>query len=220
MTSRVVSRAPVRARLILRSCCPLGHTAVEQVELFRQNDPGLHHVEIVHLAKVDGKELGAEQIRLLLVVAFDADAIAGPRHGLQQPGRVTRIDDLALRQFHAGCDAGVMRFSAVRLSLHNLCSCVTCCRAVILEGSFLTSELLCQFGGLLFAGIDHIDRTAIPRVFERKRHDFPDTDESQPEFDIPAQLDFGSSRRRMRGRFAYDARYAAEFRYGLGAAAT
>ena len=51
-----------------------------------------------------------------------------------------------------------------------------------------TSELLCQFGGLLFAGIDHIDRTAIPRMFERKRHDFPDTDESQPEFDIPAQI--------------------------------
>src|ERR1700676_3736451 len=50
------------------------------------------------------------------------------------------------------------------------------------------SELLCQFGGLLFAGIDHVDRTAIPRMFERKRHDFPDTDESQPEFDIPAQI--------------------------------
>jgi len=51
-----------------------------------------------------------------------------------------------------------------------------------------TSELLCQFGSLLFAGIDHVDRTAIPRMFERKRHDFPDTDESQPEFDIPAQI--------------------------------
>jgi hypothetical protein len=51
-----------------------------------------------------------------------------------------------------------------------------------------TSESLCQFGCLLFAGIDHIDRTAIPRMFERKRHDFPDTDESQPEFDIPAQI--------------------------------
>jgi hypothetical protein len=48
--------------------------------------------------------------------------------------------------------------------------------------------LLCQFGGLLFADIDHIDRTAIPRMFERKRHDFPDTDESQPEFDISAQI--------------------------------
>jgi hypothetical protein len=47
--------------------------------------------------------------------------------------------------------------------------------------------LLCQFGGLLLAGFD-IDRTAIPRMFERKRHDFPDTDESQPEFDIPAQI--------------------------------
>jgi Fusaric acid resistance protein family len=51
-----------------------------------------------------------------------------------------------------------------------------------------TSELLCQFGGLLFSDIDHVDRAAIPRMFERKRHDFPDTDESQPEFDIPAQI--------------------------------
>ena len=37
-------------------------------------------------------------------------------------------------------------------------------------------------------GIDHIDRAAIPGMFERKRHDFPDTDESQPEFHIPAQI--------------------------------
>src|SRR5258708_35431371 len=51
-----------------------------------------------------------------------------------------------------------------------------------------TSELLCQFGSLLFAGIDHVDRAAIPRMFERKCHDFPDTDESQPEFDIPTQM--------------------------------
>ena len=44
--------------------------------------------------------------------------------------------------------------------------------------SFFLSELLCQFGGLLFAGVDHIDSTTIPRVFELKRHYFPDTDES------------------------------------------
>jgi hypothetical protein len=28
------------------------------------------------------------------------------------------------------------------------------------------------------ADIDHVDRAAIPRTFERKRHDFPDTDKS------------------------------------------
>src|ERR1700730_2077817 len=60
--------------------------------------------------------------------------------------------------------------------------------SVIIEGTFIRSELLCHFGALLFAGIDHIDRTAIPRMFERKRHDFPDADESQPEFDISAQV--------------------------------
>jgi hypothetical protein len=54
-------------------------------------------------------------------------------------------------------------------------------------GPFL-SELLCQFGGLLFAGINHVDRAAIPRMFERKCHDLPDTDEPQPEFDISAQM--------------------------------
>jgi hypothetical protein len=40
------------------------------------------------------------------------------------------------------------------------------------------SELPCQFGGLLFAGVDHIDSAVIPRMFERKHHDFPDADES------------------------------------------
>jgi hypothetical protein len=40
------------------------------------------------------------------------------------------------------------------------------------------SELPCQFGGLLFAGFNHIDSAAIPRMFERKRHNFPDADES------------------------------------------
>ena len=49
-------------------------------------------------------------------------------------------------------------------------------------------ELHGQFGGPLFAGIDHIDRTAIPRMFERKRDDFPDADEPQPEFDVPAEI--------------------------------
>ena len=39
------------------------------------------------------------------------------------------------------------------------------------------SELHREFGGLLFAGIDHLDRAAIPRMFERKRDDFPNTDE-------------------------------------------
>jgi hypothetical protein len=47
-------------------------------------------------------------------------------------------------------------------------------------------ELLCKFSGLLLGGIDHIDCTPIPRMFEPKCHDFPDTDESQPEFDISA----------------------------------
>src|SRR6266403_3115726 len=62
-------------------------------------------------------------------------------------------------------------------------------RAAICSANLLmTSELLCQFCGLLFAGFDHIDRTAIPRMFERKRHDFPNADESQPEFDISAQI--------------------------------
>src|SRR5215467_6046402 len=34
----------------------------------------------------------------------------------------------------------------------------------------------------------HIYRTAIPCMFERKRHDFLDTDESQPEFNISTQI--------------------------------
>jgi hypothetical protein len=30
-----------------------------------------------------------------------------------------------------------------------------------------TQELLCKFGGRLFAGIDRLDRAAVPRMFKR-----------------------------------------------------
>src|SRR5580693_10470074 len=60
--------------------------------------------------------------------------------------------------------------------------------AALHRGIGQQSKLPRQLYRLSLSGVDQIDRTAIPRMFERKRHDFPDTDESQPEFDIPAQI--------------------------------
>ena len=79
--------------------------------MFRQHDTGLHHVQVVHLGEIDREQRAAEQIRLLLVVAFQANPVARPNDGFQQPRRVARLDDLAVRQPGAGLDAGIARFA-------------------------------------------------------------------------------------------------------------
>ena len=89
----------------------LRDAAVEQVEMLRQHDAGLHHVQIVHLGEIDRKQRAAEQIRLLLVVALQANPVARPDDGFQQPRGVARLDDLAARQLRAGFDAGIARFA-------------------------------------------------------------------------------------------------------------
>ncbi len=91
----------------------LGDARVEQVEMFGQDDAGLHHVQVVHLGAVDGDQRGAERVRLLLVVAFQADPVARPQDGLQQARGVARRDDLALREFRAGLEAGLARVTAL-----------------------------------------------------------------------------------------------------------
>ncbi len=89
----------------------LGDAAVEQVEVFREHDAGLHHVQIVHLRQIDRKQCAAEQIRLLLVVAFQAHPVAGPNNGLHQTRGIARLNDLAARQPGTGLDASIARFA-------------------------------------------------------------------------------------------------------------
>jgi hypothetical protein len=66
----------------------------------------LHHVQIVDLSDVDRRESGRQQVRLLLVVALETDAIARPDHGLQKRGGVARLDDLSLREYCPGAPSG------------------------------------------------------------------------------------------------------------------
>ena len=96
----------------------LRDAALEQVEMLRQHHPGLHHVQIVDLGRIDREQGRAEQVRLLLVVALQADPVARSDDRFQQAGRVTRLDDLALRQMRAGFDAGVARLPTVLPSRH------------------------------------------------------------------------------------------------------
>jgi hypothetical protein len=58
------------------------------------------------------EQCAAEQVGLLLVVAFEANPIAGLNDGFHQARRVTSLDDLSFRQPRAGLDAGVARCAA------------------------------------------------------------------------------------------------------------
>ena len=73
----------------------------------------------LHLGKIDREQRAAEQIRLLLVVAFEANPVARPNDGLQQPRDVARLDDLAARQPGSRPRGGrrVLRADAARSSL-------------------------------------------------------------------------------------------------------
>src|SRR5581483_10228262 len=71
-------------------------TALEDIEMFRQREHGLHHVQIVHDGGIERRERLGEKIGLFLIVAFEADAVAGFNHGREQPA------DCFRRRFLAG----------------------------------------------------------------------------------------------------------------------
>jgi len=71
-----------------------------------QDDPRLHDVQIVNLGPVNaGQDLG-EEIRLLLVVAFEADPIAGPDDGFKKRLGLFRRDHFATGVARSRFDAG------------------------------------------------------------------------------------------------------------------
>ena len=82
------------------------------------SDARLHHVQVVDLRAVDIGERRREQVGLLLVVAFEADAVAGPQHRFEQRHGVARIDPLALRVSRAGREACIARLPRVIPSRH------------------------------------------------------------------------------------------------------
>ena len=89
----------------IREVETLRDAALEHVEMLGQHDARLHHVQVVDLRAVDIGERRREQVGLLLVVAFEADAVAGPQHRFEQRHGVARIDPLALRVSRAGREA-------------------------------------------------------------------------------------------------------------------
>ncbi len=84
-----------------------GDAALEQVEMLGQHDARLHHVEIAHLCRIGRQQRGAQHVRLLLVVALEADQVARPYNCLQEMRGVTHLDDLALSDLRAGLQAGI-----------------------------------------------------------------------------------------------------------------
>jgi hypothetical protein len=74
---------------------PAGDALLEHIKVLRQHDTRLDHVEIMGLAWVDIGERRGKDICLLLVVAFQTDAITGPQHRFQERWQIRERDYLA-----------------------------------------------------------------------------------------------------------------------------
>ena len=73
----------------------LGDAFGEEVEVLGEHDAGLHDVDVVQHLRVGLGERACEEVGLLLVVAFEAEPIAGLEDGLEQFRDVGRRHDLA-----------------------------------------------------------------------------------------------------------------------------
>ena len=66
---------------------PVRDTALEHGEMIGQRQHRLHHVQIVHPRRIDLRQGRREKIGLLLIVAFDRDAVAGLDDSFKQRRR-------------------------------------------------------------------------------------------------------------------------------------
>ena len=73
----------------------LGDALFEHVEVFGQRQDRLHHVQIVHFGRIDGTQALGQKISLLLIVAFDVDAVERADNRFEQSHGILRPDDLA-----------------------------------------------------------------------------------------------------------------------------
>ena len=80
---------------------------LEQVEMLWQDDARLHHVQIVDLGRVDRAAARGEEIRLLLVVALEANPVAGADDRLKKRCRALRPHHLAIGVAGTGLQASV-----------------------------------------------------------------------------------------------------------------
>lgn len=78
-----------------------GDTFLEQVEMLGQHDAGLHNVKIVQHLGIGFGQASRQEVRLLLIVTFEADAIPGPDYRFEQFGHIVGCNDLTLGEFAA-----------------------------------------------------------------------------------------------------------------------
>jgi hypothetical protein len=86
---------------------PPGDAGLEHVQVLRQHDAGLDHMEIVDLAGIAGAEAAGEAIGLFLVVAFETDAIPGPQDRFEQVDHGAGRHDFAFGMGAPRLDANI-----------------------------------------------------------------------------------------------------------------
>ncbi len=74
---------------------PARDAALEHGQMIGQCQDRLHHVQIVHARRVDIGKCRGEEIRLLLIVAFDGNAVAGFDERFEQLGRTAGWTDFS-----------------------------------------------------------------------------------------------------------------------------
>ena len=95
------------------------HALLEELDMGRQRDAGHHEVDVVQVLSVERGKLVGEKVRLLLVVAFQAEDIAGLDDPLQHRRHVLRRDELATRK-----PADTIQTLRLVAATHaNFCSC-------------------------------------------------------------------------------------------------
>jgi hypothetical protein len=96
-----------------------GDPFLEQVEMLGQHDAGLHNVEIVQYLGIGFGQARRQEVRLLLIVTFEADAIPGPDHLFEQCGHVIGCQDLTLGEF-ATCLETIVADAPLALPINHI----------------------------------------------------------------------------------------------------
>jgi hypothetical protein len=68
---------------------------LEEVDVLGQHDTGLHDVQVMQHFRIGFGQTASQKVRLLLVVAFETDAIPGSDHRLEQRSRIFRRHHLS-----------------------------------------------------------------------------------------------------------------------------
>ena len=89
----------------------VGDAAAEQVQMFIEDQRRLGHVEAVDAGGIQFDQLAREEIGLLLVVAFDADAVPAADDGVEQREGVFPGDEFPIGERGGGLQAGKITVS-------------------------------------------------------------------------------------------------------------